>query len=137
VTSAAQQPGCQRQQPGCKRPRIGMRFVAPFAQPCAHRAPLRQGRTTMPSPSRLRPHSLHLLEAFVLIVVILVFGKYVLVPLALAVMLTFILHPIVAGAQRAGLPRIVAVLVVATLAFGLLATIGWGVGSQVRRLAED
>jgi predicted PurR-regulated permease PerM len=80
---------------------------------------------------------LHLLEGLVLIVVILIFGKHVLVPLALAVLLTFILNPIVVRAQRAGLPRLAAVLVVATLAFGLLTMVGWGVGSQVRRLAED
>lgn len=77
------------------------------------------------------------LAGFVLLVVILYFGKPVLVPLALAFLLTFILTPIVVAVQNWGLPRLPAVLLVVTFTFGLLGLVGWGVGAQIRHLALE
>ncbi|HZU34619.1 MAG TPA: AI-2E family transporter [Gemmataceae bacterium] len=77
------------------------------------------------------------LVAFVLVVLILYVGKPVLVPLALAILLTFILAPVVFGIQRIGLPRLPAVLLVVTLTLLAFAGVGWVLGTQVQRLARE
>jgi len=80
---------------------------------------------------------LRLLTALVLIVGIIYLGKAVLVPLALAVLLTFILTPPVTAFQRRGLRRVPAVLAVVGVTLLVAAGVGWGVGTQVARLASD
>src|SRR5438270_1443193 len=80
---------------------------------------------------------LRVLESLVLVVAALYLGKPILVPLALAVLITFVLTPIVILLQRGGLKRVPAVLVVACCAFLVLAGIGWGVGSQLKHLVHD
>jgi predicted PurR-regulated permease PerM len=80
---------------------------------------------------------LHFLVGLVLTVGILYLAKPVLVPLFLAVLLTFILTPIVIAVQQYGLRRVYAVLVVVVSAFLLLGAINWGVYLQVRALADD
>lgn len=77
------------------------------------------------------------LAGLVLIVVVLFFGKPVLVPLALAFLLTFILSPIVLAVQGWGLPRVPAVLLVVLFTFATLGLVGWGVGAQMRHLALE
>ena len=67
----------------------------------------------------------------------LYFGKEVLLPITLAVILSFVLSPIVNGLQRLKLPRAPAALlaVIATLAtFGLVGTL---IGSQAAALSSD
>jgi predicted PurR-regulated permease PerM len=75
--------------------------------------------------------------ALVLIVAILYVAKPVIVPLALAVLLAFVLSPVVAAIQRRGLPRVPAVLVTALLTFILFGLVGWVVGIQVHNLARE
>lgn len=89
------------------------------------------------SSIRSRPSWVVPLEGFVLIVAILYFAKHVIIPLALAVLLAFILTPIVVALQRRGLSRIPAVLTVVCLTFLVLGAVGWGVGLQVQRLVRD
>lgn len=84
-----------------------------------------------------QPRYLRVLIALVLIVGIIYFGKDVLVPLALAVLLTFILTPLVTAIQRRGLGRVPAVLSVVTMTLVLATLVGWGVGTQVARLITD
>ncbi|WP_295639785.1 AI-2E family transporter [Novosphingobium sp.] len=67
----------------------------------------------------------------------LYFGKEVLLPITLAVILSFVLSPIVNGLQRLRLPRAPAAVlaVIATLAtFGLVGTL---IGSQAAALSSD
>ncbi|WP_164103663.1 AI-2E family transporter [Candidatus Laterigemmans baculatus] len=64
-------------------------------------------------------------------------AKAVLVPIALAVLLTFLLAPAVIRLQRLGLPKGVAVLAVATLAFALIGGVGWLVSRQLFALAQE
>lgn len=64
------------------------------------------------------------------------FGQDFLVPLALSVLFTFILLPPVCLLQRAGLPRILSVVVTVVLAFGILGAMGYFVVGQVAGLAE-
>jgi predicted PurR-regulated permease PerM/CheY-like chemotaxis protein len=82
--------------------------------------------------SYLRP-----LLAFVLVVAILIVAKTVIVPLALAILLTFVLAPVVSVIQLRGVPRVPAVLLTAILAFVLIGLIGCIVGLQVNKLAGE
>jgi predicted PurR-regulated permease PerM len=73
----------------------------------------------------------------VLVVAILYVAKPVIVPLALAVLLTFVLTPIVTAFERLRLGRIPAVFVTVVIAFTLLGAAGWGVGNEVNKLAQE
>lgn len=84
-----------------------------------------------------RPSLLRVLISLVLIVGILYVAKSVIVPLAFAVLLTFILTPVVARIQDAGMSRIPAVLVTVALALAFCVGIAWSVGGQVNRLARE
>src|SRR5437868_1014682 len=74
---------------------------------------------------------------FVLAVGCLYWARPVLIPVALALLLTFMLGPAVASLQRRGLPRTPAVLIVVTLAGVVLAGALWLVGSQVVQLLAE
>ena len=77
------------------------------------------------------------LVALVLVIGILYFGKPVIVPLAFAVLLTFIVAPLVMAVQRRGLGRMPAVLCVVSLGLVLVAGVGGGVGAELYKLALD
>jgi predicted PurR-regulated permease PerM len=66
-----------------------------------------------------------------LAVAALYWGQRVFVPLALAVLLTLLLAPVVSRLERRGLRRLPAVLSVSGLAFLLIALAGWAVAAQV------
>ena len=57
-------------------------------------------------------------------------------PLALAILVTFVLAPPVNWFQR-WVGRVPAVLLVATLVFALLGLAGWAVTRQMNRLVEE
>ena len=72
----------------------------------------------------------------VLIVVVLYWAQAVLVPVALAVLITFVLAPPVTWLER-WLGRVVAVLITVTLVFLVLGLAGWGLVRQMENLAEE
>ena len=72
----------------------------------------------------------------VLVVAVLYWAQAVLVPFALAILLTFVLTPPVAWLQR-WVGRAPAVLLVATLVFVALGLAGWGLTWQMDHLIED
>jgi predicted PurR-regulated permease PerM len=72
----------------------------------------------------------------VLVVVVLYWAQAVLVPLALAVLLTFVLAPPVSWLER-WIGRVPAVLAAVTLVFLALGLAGWGLARQAQHLAED
>lgn len=78
-----------------------------------------------------------LLGGFTLVVAVLYIAQAVLIPFALAILFTFFLAPIVSLLQRAGLGRVVSVIVVTLLALGVLAGLAWVVGTQVVSLAHE
>jgi predicted PurR-regulated permease PerM len=80
---------------------------------------------------------LRTLATLIAVVVILYFGKPIIVPLALAVLLTFVQTPIVIAIERCGLRRVPAVLLTACLVFLLFCGVGWAVGLQVEKLVTD
>ena len=75
------------------------------------------------------------LNAGAIIVAALYFGQDLLVPLALAAVLAFVLAPAAIMLQRLRLPRSVAVLIAVALAFVVIGSIGLIVGHQVSLLA--
>jgi predicted PurR-regulated permease PerM len=72
----------------------------------------------------------------VLVVVVLYWAQAVFVPIALAMLLTFVLTPPVTWLQR-WIGRIPAVLTTVTLVFAVLGLAGWGLTRQMNHLAED
>jgi predicted PurR-regulated permease PerM len=74
---------------------------------------------------------------FVLVVACLYWARPVLIPIALAVLITFMLVPAAAALQRRGVPRTPAVLVVVCLATIVLGGALWLVGSQVVQLIAE
>ena len=72
----------------------------------------------------------------VLVVGVLYWAQAVLVPIALALLLTFVLTPPVGWLER-WLGRVPAVLVVVTLVFLILGLAGWGLARQMDHLAND
>ena len=75
------------------------------------------------------------------IIALVVAGLYwlqaVLIPLALAVLLTFLLSPVVSTLQRRGLGRVPSVLVTVLLALSVLGGIGWTLTRQLVTLADE
>ena len=72
----------------------------------------------------------------VLVVAVLYWAQAVLVPFALAILVTFVLTSPVTWLQR-WVGRVPAVLLAVTLVFAALALAGWGLTRQVDHLAED
>jgi predicted PurR-regulated permease PerM len=73
---------------------------------------------------------------FVLVIVVLFWAQTLLIPIALAVLLTFVLTPPVTWLQRY-IGRVPAVLVIVALTFVVLAGALWGLANQVTALAGD
>jgi predicted PurR-regulated permease PerM len=72
----------------------------------------------------------------VLVVVVLYWAQAVLVPIALAILLTFVLAPPINWLQR-WIGRVPAVLTIVALVFSILGVAGWGLARQMDHLAED
>ena len=72
----------------------------------------------------------------VLVIAVLYWAQEVLVPIALAILLTFVLTPPVSWLER-WIGRVPAVLAVVTLVFTILGLAGWGLARQMDHLAED
>ena len=93
----------------------------------------------MAAPSSpLRPyHPLIMLGGIVLATATLYWAQKILIPVALAVLLAFVLNPIVAVVQRRGLSRVPSVILVACLSFLFLGGIGFGLTLQLKELAAE
>jgi len=75
--------------------------------------------------------------SLVLVIACLYWAQAVLIPIALSILLTFVLSPVVGALERLRLGRIPSVILVAVLAFSLLGGIGWGIAPQITSLAND
>jgi predicted PurR-regulated permease PerM len=71
------------------------------------------------------------------IIAALYFGQDIFIPLTLAVLLAFALEPAAALLRRWGVHRGLAIILVVTLAMGLVAALGLFVGGQVKEFAKD
>jgi predicted PurR-regulated permease PerM/GAF domain-containing protein len=72
-----------------------------------------------------------------LIVAALWFGEEILVPFALAALLSFVLAPLVMRLVRIGLPRVPAVVLVVAFACAVIGGVGVYVGNQFAELSRD
>ncbi|TVZ62997.1 putative PurR-regulated permease PerM [Rhizobium mongolense USDA 1844] len=85
-----------------------------------------------PSPSRMPAFA-----SVLAVIAILYFAKEVLLPLAIAVLLTFALAPISSRLRKLGFPRILAVITTVMLAFLVLILFGLVVAGQVTEVAQN
>lgn len=89
------------------------------------------------NPSNSAPASKStLIIAVAVIVATLYFGRAIFVPLALALVLSFLLTPLVLQLQRIRLGRVPSVLIVLIFCFALTLTIGWGVAGQLLEITS-
>ena len=72
-----------------------------------------------------------------LIVAALYFGRDVFVPLALSILLSFVLAPLVRALQNFRVPRAIAVIGVVLLAFSIIFAIGGVIAAQMTQLAGE
>jgi predicted PurR-regulated permease PerM len=66
----------------------------------------------------------------------LYFGRDVLVPMSIAVLLSFILAPVVDALSRLRIGRVASVLIAVALAFAILGILGAIIGRQAAQLSE-
>src|SRR5258705_1290454 len=77
------------------------------------------------------------LPTVVMIVAILYWAQQVLVPIAVALLLTFVLNPVVSALERLRLGRVVSVVIATVFSFSILLSVGWIVAWQIAGLAND
>ena len=73
----------------------------------------------------------------VVVIAGLYFAQDVLIPITLAILLSFVLSPIVAGLRAWKVPKALAVLVAVLVALGVVGGVGTIVGTQAASLADD
>jgi predicted PurR-regulated permease PerM len=100
-------------------------------------------RGSLPPPARVAPaetpntSGMMALQVGVVVIVALYLAREVLIPITLAILLSFLLVPVVGLLRRLRLPRVPAILLSVVLALGLALGIGGVIGTQVASLAED
>lgn len=100
--------------------------------------PAEPGVMGVVSSARTLPRmSLPTVATVVAAVAALYFGREVFLPIAIALLLTFALAPIVSGLKRVGLPRLPAVIASVLSAFTVLALFSFIVATQVSELAQN
>jgi predicted PurR-regulated permease PerM len=80
---------------------------------------------------------LYVLASLTLITASLYWAKAVLIPVALAILLAFLLNPVVHAVQWLGIGRVPAVLLAVALGFACLGGMSWAVLQQIPRLTDD
>lgn len=127
-----------------------------FIQPLIEYGPPRPGELKMIDPQddeqprrRIRPRGdartnliRHLrpittLGFVVLLIASLYWAQEILIPVALAILLAFLLSPLVTLLERRGLPQAPAIIMVVLLAFSVLGSIGWATTLQVGHLINE
>jgi predicted PurR-regulated permease PerM len=89
----------------------------------------------MPRERNISP--LFILIAMIAVVAALYFAKQILLPIALAVLLSFLLTPVANWIERARVPRVPAVILVVVAAFATLGAVGWIVTGQLIELSNE
>ena len=81
--------------------------------------------------------SLIAVATFLLIIASLYWAQAVLIPVALAILLTFLLSPVAGALERIALGRLPSVILIVVVTFSLLGGIGWIVALQFESLANE
>src|SRR5215207_3765792 len=92
---------------------------------------------TRPVPPASPAPRFIILASSCIIVAALFFARDVLIPVALAMLLSFLLTPVVRRLERSGLGRIPSVLVSVILLFGIIGILAYVVSLQLLDLAEN
>jgi predicted PurR-regulated permease PerM len=77
------------------------------------------------------------LGALLVVAAVLYFAREVLIPFALAILLSFLLAPAVRRLERWKLGRVLSTLIVVVLGFSLIGAVGWVAGHQALSLAAN
>lgn len=77
------------------------------------------------------------IEVAAIVVAALYFGREVLIPVTLAMLLSFVLSPLVELLRRIWLGRILSVVLAVVLALGLILALGSAIGTQVAQLSGN
>jgi predicted PurR-regulated permease PerM len=94
-------------------------------------------RAVIPAGEVTAASRLLILVGIVVVIAGLYFGRQVLIPLALAVVLAFLLTPFVALLEKGHFGRVPSVLAALVLSFALLTAAGWGVANQLMEILSD
>ena len=111
--------------------------AAPTARSSAQAAPAQISPAQVSPAATPDQGGLLTLVAGVVAVGALYFGRDVLIPITLAVLLSFVLAPLVELLRRIHLPRVPAVLLAVLLGLGVILALGSVIGVQVAGLASD
>jgi predicted PurR-regulated permease PerM len=96
---------------------------------------MRRSRST--TPPQQPTSTVATVTALGVAVAALYFAQEVLIPLALAIMFSFLLAPFATWLERHGLGRVPSVVLVVFIGAALLVSLGYVVGKQVYSLAES
>jgi len=88
-------------------------------------------------PKSLKLPPLVVLGTLLLIVAALYWARVVLMPVALAMLLTFLLSPCDRALQRLSLGRVVSVTLLTVLTFSVIGVFGWAISVQVKEFANE
>src|SRR5580704_10135853 len=97
---------------------------------------MESARAVIPAGEVSSASRLLTLVGIVVVIAGLYFGRQVLIPLALAVVLAFLLAPVVRVLEKVRLGRALSVLTVLVFSFALMAAVGWGVTTQLMAILE-
>ena len=89
------------------------------------------------SSSEARTATLQSLLIAAIVITGLYVAREVLLPLALAILLSFVLTPALLFLRRLKIPRVIGVAIVVAFAFALIFSLGWTMSKQATQLAED
>ncbi len=95
------------------------------------------GATQVPAASVPEMKSLLGIAVAAVVIGALYFAQDVLIPITLAVMLSFLLSPLVQGLQRSRVARAPAVIITVLLALGVIGMVGTLIASQAATLSAD
>src|SRR5215475_1006196 len=84
-----------------------------------------------------KPQTFFLFPTVILIIASLYWAQAVLLPIAVSILLTFLLTPVADSVERVGLGRVVSVILIVILAFSFLGAVGWIVTRQLTIVAND
>jgi len=98
---------------------------------------LRANYTSFGGWNSRRSPSFFLLPTVVLIIASLYWAQAVLIPVAISILLTFLLSPVADSLERLGLRRVFSVILIVILAFSFLAAVGWVVTLQLTSVANE
>jgi predicted PurR-regulated permease PerM len=82
-------------------------------------------------------YALLFLACFSIVIAILYFGRAILIPIALSILITFILSPVVTTLRRWGVGQYLSVIITVVLALSLIGSIGTVIAFEFKGLANE